>query len=193
MIIASEVVGVAFRYFDGTAWQDTWDGSIMGTDGMTPVGPPRDRNPVGYPSAGRQSEMRRMSSTLPARGGDRGRQRSGAGYKQHCWINDGFDDRLNDGLDDGGWAVRTFTKPVSRHTAASRNGVVLIAVLLVVTLLGLAALPIFRIDGSRAQGGRQRRARGTSAGPGRVGRELRRRTLVEQGFVYRHARLQPVR
>ena len=41
MIIASEVVGLAFRYFDGTTWMDTWDGSIIGADGTTPIGPPR--------------------------------------------------------------------------------------------------------------------------------------------------------
>jgi prepilin-type N-terminal cleavage/methylation domain-containing protein len=59
MIIASEVVGLAFRYFDGTAWQDTWDGSVIGTDGMTPVGPPRAieiRLDIRQPGANRDAE-----------------------------------------------------------------------------------------------------------------------------------------
>jgi prepilin-type N-terminal cleavage/methylation domain-containing protein len=41
LIIAPEVVSLQFRYFDGTDWQDTWDGSQPGPDGMTPMGPPR--------------------------------------------------------------------------------------------------------------------------------------------------------
>ena len=41
MVIAPEVVQLQFRYFDGTDWQDTWDGSQPGPDGMTPMGPPR--------------------------------------------------------------------------------------------------------------------------------------------------------
>lgn len=41
LIVAPEVVGLGFRYFDGTAWQDAWDGSIIGDDGATPLGPPR--------------------------------------------------------------------------------------------------------------------------------------------------------
>jgi len=59
MIIASEVVGLAFRYFDGTTWQDTWDGSILGTDGVTPVGPPRAieiRLDIRQPGANRDAE-----------------------------------------------------------------------------------------------------------------------------------------
>jgi hypothetical protein len=41
LIIAREVVGIAFRYFDGTTWLETWDGSLIGEDGVTPIGPPR--------------------------------------------------------------------------------------------------------------------------------------------------------
>lgn len=40
-VIAPEVTAVAFEYFDGSAWTDTWDGSALGADGATPVGPPR--------------------------------------------------------------------------------------------------------------------------------------------------------
>lgn len=40
LVIAEEVKSLKFSYFDGTAWQDTWDGTAAGPDGSTPVGPP---------------------------------------------------------------------------------------------------------------------------------------------------------
>jgi hypothetical protein len=40
LVIAEEVKSLTFSYFDGTAWQDTWDGTAPGPDGSTPVGPP---------------------------------------------------------------------------------------------------------------------------------------------------------
>ena len=40
LIIAEEVRGLSFRYWDGTTWQTTWDGSAPGADGVKPVGPP---------------------------------------------------------------------------------------------------------------------------------------------------------
>jgi hypothetical protein len=39
-IIAPEVVSLQFRYFDGTSWLDSWDGSQTGPDYLTPIGPP---------------------------------------------------------------------------------------------------------------------------------------------------------
>ncbi len=39
-ILAPEVKSLAFRYYDGTNWQDSWDGSQPGPDGQTPMGPP---------------------------------------------------------------------------------------------------------------------------------------------------------
>jgi hypothetical protein len=39
-IIAPEVKSLQFQYFDGSAWQDSWDGTVTGTDGVTPLGPP---------------------------------------------------------------------------------------------------------------------------------------------------------
>jgi prepilin-type N-terminal cleavage/methylation domain-containing protein len=39
-VIAEEVKSLAFSYFDGTNWQDTWDGTVAGPDGQTPIGPP---------------------------------------------------------------------------------------------------------------------------------------------------------
>ena len=40
-IIAPEVRSVTFRYLDNTqTWNDTWDGTTAGADGVTPMGPP---------------------------------------------------------------------------------------------------------------------------------------------------------
>jgi hypothetical protein len=39
-IIADEVVSLTFSYWDGTNWNDTWDSTQPGTDGVTPIGPP---------------------------------------------------------------------------------------------------------------------------------------------------------
>ncbi len=40
VIIAPEVKSLQFQYFDGSAWQDSWDGTQLGADGVTPLGPP---------------------------------------------------------------------------------------------------------------------------------------------------------
>jgi hypothetical protein len=40
LVIAPEVKSLSFSYWDGNAWQDTWDGTAAGPDGSTPVGPP---------------------------------------------------------------------------------------------------------------------------------------------------------
>jgi prepilin-type N-terminal cleavage/methylation domain-containing protein len=40
-IVAEEVRSLTFQYFDGSSWQDTWDSTILGLDGKTPIGPPR--------------------------------------------------------------------------------------------------------------------------------------------------------
>jgi len=39
-IIAPEVTNVQFAYFDGSNWQDTWDGTQLSSDGVSPQGPP---------------------------------------------------------------------------------------------------------------------------------------------------------
>lgn len=39
-ILAEEVRSVTFAYWDGTNWQDEWDGNALGADGLTPMGPP---------------------------------------------------------------------------------------------------------------------------------------------------------
>jgi prepilin-type N-terminal cleavage/methylation domain-containing protein len=40
-ILAEEVVSLNFQYYDGTDWQDSWDSTTMGADGVTPIGSPR--------------------------------------------------------------------------------------------------------------------------------------------------------
>jgi hypothetical protein len=39
-VIAEEVKSLNFTYWDGTNWQDSWDGTAAGADGVTPMGPP---------------------------------------------------------------------------------------------------------------------------------------------------------
>lgn len=39
-IVAPEVTGLTIEYFDGIAWQASWDGGGTAEDGMTPIGPP---------------------------------------------------------------------------------------------------------------------------------------------------------
>jgi hypothetical protein len=39
-VIAPEVRSLTFSYFDGSNWQDSWDGTTAGSDGVTPMGPP---------------------------------------------------------------------------------------------------------------------------------------------------------
>lgn len=63
-IIAPEVVSVSFEYFDGSSWQESWDGLTYGEDGETPLGPPaaiavtlrlrRTSDPEGEPAVYRQ-------------------------------------------------------------------------------------------------------------------------------------------
>jgi type II secretory pathway pseudopilin PulG len=40
LVIAAEVADLEFSYFDGTNWQDSWDGTTLGPDNQTPIGPP---------------------------------------------------------------------------------------------------------------------------------------------------------
>jgi prepilin-type N-terminal cleavage/methylation domain-containing protein len=40
LVIAEEVQSLTFRYFDGTAWQDSWDGTQASSTSSSPMGPP---------------------------------------------------------------------------------------------------------------------------------------------------------
>jgi hypothetical protein len=39
-VIAEEVKSLTFSYFDGTNWNDTWDGTSTDQNGNGPIGPP---------------------------------------------------------------------------------------------------------------------------------------------------------
>ena len=39
-IIAPEATDLLFEYWDGSTWQSSWDGSTLGSDMKTPIGPP---------------------------------------------------------------------------------------------------------------------------------------------------------
>jgi prepilin-type N-terminal cleavage/methylation domain-containing protein len=41
LVMAAEVGSLQFRYWDGTEWSTDWDGTTLGADGVTPIGPPR--------------------------------------------------------------------------------------------------------------------------------------------------------
>ena len=43
-VIAEEVTRLQFEYWDGTQWQDTWDGRTLNADGITPTW-----SALGYP------------------------------------------------------------------------------------------------------------------------------------------------
>ena len=40
-VIAEEVSNITFSYYDGSSWQDSWDGTATGSDNKTAQGPPR--------------------------------------------------------------------------------------------------------------------------------------------------------
>jgi hypothetical protein len=40
-VVAGEVKSLTFQYWDGTTWQDSWDGTQPGADGTSPMGPPQ--------------------------------------------------------------------------------------------------------------------------------------------------------
>jgi hypothetical protein len=76
---APEVQEVSFSYFDGTNWQESWDSTMVGDDGLTPIGPPRliaitiaiprsATNPGGRPGPARMKTYRHVVSIPTANG-----------------------------------------------------------------------------------------------------------------------------
>ncbi len=71
-LYAGEVQSVEFGYFDGTAWQDTWDSTTLGPDQATPRGSPRAisiKIGISAPSAmgahdGKEPAVRYFSRTI---------------------------------------------------------------------------------------------------------------------------------
>jgi prepilin-type N-terminal cleavage/methylation domain-containing protein len=41
VLLAEEVTDLVLEYTDGSTWAGTWDGTVPGPDGVTPLGPPR--------------------------------------------------------------------------------------------------------------------------------------------------------
>jgi len=78
---------LTFSYFDGTDWQDSWDGTQLGSDGMTPVGAPLAiaiTIGIAPPGSGTGSGNRGQTENLPPRGRDPdGELRAGAGHGHH--------------------------------------------------------------------------------------------------------------
>jgi prepilin-type N-terminal cleavage/methylation domain-containing protein len=69
-VIAPEVVDATFEYYDGGTWQGSWDGSMTGLDGVTPVGPPRAiRVTLVLEFPGRSGAMvqKRVTQVIPLR------------------------------------------------------------------------------------------------------------------------------
>jgi hypothetical protein len=67
-LLAEEVRGLEFEYFDGSAWQDSWDATQLGTDGITPIGPPRAVRvtiTLARPGAGPDAPTKSYSHVVP--------------------------------------------------------------------------------------------------------------------------------
>jgi prepilin-type N-terminal cleavage/methylation domain-containing protein len=41
LVIADEVKSIQFQYWDGTAWQDSWDATVVASGAAGPMGPPQ--------------------------------------------------------------------------------------------------------------------------------------------------------
>jgi hypothetical protein len=71
-LLAPEVHSVEFSYYDGTNWQDSWDSTTLGADGVTPIGSPRaiavkiGFRPAGGKSAGGKApELKYYRHVIP--------------------------------------------------------------------------------------------------------------------------------
>ncbi len=70
--LVAGISDLTFEYFDGTSWDTTWDGSIIGSDGVTPQGPPRAIRVTlffkGSPTqTGGTTTQKQMSQIIPIR------------------------------------------------------------------------------------------------------------------------------
>jgi hypothetical protein len=77
LVLAPEVKSLTFSYFDGSNWQDSWDATTLGADGITPIGAPRAiavtlaiAHPVrgGAPGASAVKEYRHVVAIATANG-----------------------------------------------------------------------------------------------------------------------------
>jgi hypothetical protein len=70
-IIAEEIKNLAFSYFDGNNWNDSWDGTTPGNDGVTPIGPPMAiaiEIGVQFPGSSEVKKYRQVVPILAANG-----------------------------------------------------------------------------------------------------------------------------
>jgi len=70
-VIAEEVTGAVFEYWDGGAWAESWDGSELGADEKSPKGPPsavRVRLTVTAPGRTDPKEIRHVIAIRAAAG-----------------------------------------------------------------------------------------------------------------------------
>jgi hypothetical protein len=68
LVVAPEVCSLQFQYFDGSAWQDSWDSSTPGADGVTPIGPPRAisiRVGLAQPGGGGNQDLKYIRHVVP--------------------------------------------------------------------------------------------------------------------------------
>jgi prepilin-type N-terminal cleavage/methylation domain-containing protein len=69
-LMAEEVKSLQFQYFDGTAWQDTWDSTAPGADGVTPMGPPQAVSVlIGVTTRGQELKNYRHVVVIPTANG----------------------------------------------------------------------------------------------------------------------------
>ncbi len=69
-VIAPEVTDVTFEYFSGGVWNSEWDGTQVGTDGVTPQGPPRAIKvtlQLSYPSPAGGTKQKTVVHVVPVR------------------------------------------------------------------------------------------------------------------------------
>ena len=155
LIIAPEVKSLQFQYFDGAAWQDVWDGTQPGGDGVTPMGPPaavaitiglrarRRRRPEDVPPRHRHPGSQRLDL-----GADRQRRR-GHDHRDHGQQQSVERQQQSEFVEQHkpvGRGPRTRVKwkddmryPNRTHGRARRRGIAMLAVLVVVAILALAA------------------------------------------------------
>jgi prepilin-type N-terminal cleavage/methylation domain-containing protein len=70
-VVAEEVKSLKFSYFDGTSWQDSWDGTTIGADSVTPIGPPAAiaiEIGISFRGSPNLKQYRHVVAILPANG-----------------------------------------------------------------------------------------------------------------------------
>ena len=128
-VIADEVRSLNFQYFDGTNWQDTWDSTVPGNDGVTPIGSPvaiAVTIDIARPGSNGAVKTYRHVIAVPTANGGRCKPPRG-----RCLC------RLSPPREAA--SRRNAMLRPSHFDLRSRRGVVLIAVLLIVVVLSLAA------------------------------------------------------